>query len=445
VFRGLSLPSLLLVLLFCHRSLAAEPASYQTGKPDPRIAAVPAEMRQTIFTQPGETIEPLVRGLVRDVKDDFLKVKVLHDWVADNIDYDAESFFAGGSPESSWQATLTRRKAFCQGYAELLRRMCQIAGVPCEVISGYGRGIGFPVGQAEKVRQSNHAWNAVKIREHWYLVDACWDAGHVEGRSYHKQYGTPYLFAEPLHFLHTHFPTDAKWQLLERPLSAEEFAALPLLEGRFFEKGLRLSAPLRRMQPVGESVQFSVAAPEDVLLMASLVEPGKSNADKLAGRTLVRRRRNEVNVLVSFPAAGRWSVELFTRSRQERGSYWQAATLEFVASAGTPWTFAEGYSSVEGIDSFLESPLYVPLTAGASKPDAQARNVQFKIRVRNAQKVQLRIGQRQWIPMQPAADDAELYQVTAAVPADTSVQIVALPPHRDNTYWTLVDFTPDRK
>ncbi len=431
------LAALFSTLLLCPRLLAADLASYRTGKPEPQIASVPAEIRQMIFTQPGETIEPLVRGLVRDVKDDFLKVKILHDWVADNIDYDAESFFAGGSPESSWQATLTRRKAFCQGYSQLLQRMCQIAGIPCEVISGYGRGLGFPMGQAEKVQQSNHAWNAVKIQEHWYLVDACWDAGHVAGQSYHKQYGTHYLFAEPLCFLHTHFPTDAKWQLLERPLSAEEFAALPLLEGRFFEKGLRLSTPLRRMQPVGESVQFSLSGPEDVLLMASLVEPGKRGTDKFEGRTLVRRGHGAINVLVTFPAAGSWGVELFIKSRQDRGTYWQAATLEFVASAGTPWTFAQAYSSVEGMDSFLESPVYVPLTTG--------KDQQFTIRVRNAKTVQLRIGERKWIPLQPASDDPERYQVTASVPPDTSVQIVALPPRGGNTYWSLVDFTPKRK
>ena len=83
---------------------------------------------------------------------------------------------------------------------------------------------------------------------------------------------------------------------------------MPLLEGRFFASGLRLSTPLRRLQPVGESVQFSLAAPEDVLLMASLVEPGKGESDKFQGRTLVRRGRNEINVLVTFPAAGRWGV-----------------------------------------------------------------------------------------------------------------------------------------
>lgn len=430
------LPALLAVLLSC-RAVNGDPASYRTGKPDPRIAGVPAAIRQAIFTQPDGTVEPLVHELLSDVKDDFLKVKILHDWVAGNVDYDLESYLAGGSPESSWQATLTRRKAFCQGYAELLQKMCQIAGVPCAVIPGYGRGFGFVIGQSENVRQENHAWNAVKIAEHWYLLDVTWDAGHVEGRSYHRQYGTWYLFADPRNFLHTHFPADAKWQLLDRPLSAEEFAALPLLEGRFFEQGLRLSSVLRRLQPVGESVQFSVAAPDNVVLMASLEQAVKSGPETLGRRTMLRRSRNEINVLVTFPAAGRWGVKLFTKSRQEPGKYWQAGTLEFDAKAGTQWTFAETNSSVQGIDSFLESPVYVPLITG--------KDQEFKIRVRNAEQVQLRVGAQKWVPMLRAQNDPELYQATAAIPADASVQIVALPPRGGNTYWTIADFASGRK
>ena len=76
-------------------------AEYRTGKPEARIGSVPDEIRQAIFTRPKEAIEPLVRWLIRDVKDDFRKVKILHDWVADNIDYDMIP---------TWQAGLERRR-----------------------------------------------------------------------------------------------------------------------------------------------------------------------------------------------------------------------------------------------------------------------------------------------------------------------------------------------
>lgn len=429
--------AVLLLLLSCCVSFAADPASLRTGKPEPRVAGVPAAIQPAIFANPDGLLKPLVHWLVRDAKDDFLKVKLLHDWIADNIDYDVESFLAGGPIDSSWKTALTRRKAVCQGYADLLQKMCEIAGIPCEVIAGYGRGSDFRIGAVENVRKSDHVWNAVKIQKKWNLVNVCWDAGRVEDKSYHKQYGTSYLFAAPRDFVYTHFPVLAKWQLLEPPVSAEQFIAMPLLAGRFFESGLRLATPLRRLQPAGESVQFSIAAPEDIVFMAGLVEAGKTGNDRIEGRTLLRRSRNEVNVLVTFPAAGNWGVEIYTKSRQDQGLYWHAAILEFEAKAGTPWNLAKTYSSTEGIDSFLEGPIYVPLAADKEQ--------EFKIRVRNAEKVQLRLGPRKWIPMQPAADDPELYQVTATVPADSLVRIVGLPQGPGATYRTLADFTPDQK
>lgn len=428
---------LLSVLLFCSQAVSADSAKYRTGKLETRNGSVPDEIRQAIFTQPKETIEPLVRWLVRDVKDDFLKVKILHDWIANNIDYDIEAYLAGRPGKSSWEDTLTHRKAFCQGYAELLQKVCQIAGISCEVIGGSGRGYGFAIGRTENIGEPNHAWNAVRIQEHWHLVDVTWDAGHIEDKTYHKQYGTAYLFAEPQQFLYTHFPTDAKWQLLERPRTAEEFAQLPFLEGRFFEQGLQLATALRRLQPVADSVQFTLTVPENILLTVQLEEPSGADTGKLKGRTLVRRHHKGVNVLATFPKVGHWGVKLFTKSRNDPGMYWQAGVLEFEAAAGTEWTFAETYGLVGTMDSYLEDPLYVPL------PTGKAQN--FRIRVHGAEQVKLRLGPRRWIPMERAANDKELYRVTAIVPGADSVQIVARPPGTDNTYWTLVNFSPERR
>ena len=90
-----------------------------------------------------------------------------------------------------------------------------------------------------------------------------------------------------------------------------------------------------------------------------------------------------------------------------------------------------------GIQSYLETPLYVPLRSG--------KDQEFRIRVRNAQQVQLRVGEKKWIPMRRAASDPDLYQLIASVPADARLQIVALPPQGGNTYWTIVDYAPDRK
>jgi len=111
---------LLLVLTFeffllatATKGVAADPARYRTSSPDPRVRQVPAEIQQGAFSDPETFLEPLVKFLVSGGRDDFHKVKILHDWIADNIEYDVDSYFSGAKAESSGTNTLQRRRAVC--------------------------------------------------------------------------------------------------------------------------------------------------------------------------------------------------------------------------------------------------------------------------------------------------------------------------------------------
>jgi signal transduction histidine kinase len=414
-------------------SAAADLAAWRTAQADPRAQNVPPALRTAALTQPQQGLEPLVRWLLAGIDNDFQKVKILHDWIAENIAYDVESFLGPSGAEPTWDAALLRGKAVCHGYAGLLAKMCPLAGIPCQVVSGHARGYAFALCGAEDLHAVNHAWNAVQVQGRWYLLDTTWDAGHVEGRSFHKQYNTAYLFLEPWQFLYTHFPSDPRWQLLDPPRTAEQFAELPYLEGRFFEQGLRLATPLRRLHPVGESVQFTIETPADRVISAQLAEPAVGQSGPLEQRTLVRREAARSNVLVTFPAAGRWCVQIFSKARRDSGPLTLAGRIELESSAGTPWLFPKTFTSAADMDAYLEGPLYVPLTTG--KPQ------EFRIRLRGAEQVHLRIGPDRWLPMGRAADDPALYRLTADVPRGAPVQIMAREPRSAGPHWMLVDFS----
>ncbi len=305
-----------------------------------------------------------------------------------------QSFLGHTAAEPTWDAALLRGKAVCHGYAGLLAKMCPLAGIPCQVVSGHARGYGFALGGAEDVHAVNHAWNAVQIQGRWYLLDVTWDAGHVEGQSFHKQYNTAYLFLEPWQFLYTHFPSDPHWQLLDPPRTAGQFAELPYLEGRFFEQGLRLVTPLAQIAtggPVGAVHHRDPGRPRDQ--RPGLAGPAGGQSGPLEQRTLVRREATRSNVLVTFPAAGRWCVQIFSKGRRESGPLSLAGRLELESSAGTPWLFPKTFTSAAGMDAYLESPLYVPLATG--KPQ------EFRIRLRGAEQVHLRIGPGRGCPWRP--------------------------------------------
>jgi hypothetical protein len=412
-------------------------AACRTGILDPRATAVPADITRRALDAQQPALEPLVAFLSERCTDDYHKVKRFHDWIADNISYDVDALVAGNRPDGGVAATLARRKAVCQGYAMLLHRLCELANIPCRVIDGHGRGYGFGLGRPEKTTDDNHAWNAVEIGGHWQLIDVTWDAGHIENHSFRKQYSTDYLFAAPRDFLHTHFPSDARWQLVDPPLTAAQFAALPCLEGRFFAQQLQLATPLVRLQPVGESVQFSLRTPKDLLLMARLKDPDRPNAALYPQRTLVRRDGEVSNILVTFPKAGPWVVDLLSRQRDDKGLFWQVASLEFQSSAGSRWTFPETFASYAAMDAFLYSPLYVPLVA--DKPQ------QFKIRVHGAEQVQLLLDGKKWLRMSRIAGQTDVFQIMQEIPAGADVRIMAKTPGKGTMHWALVEYKGERE
>ena len=410
---------------------AAGPAQYRTGTIDPRAASVAADIQRGVFSDPDRFLEPLVRHLGADAKDDFHKVKILHDWIAENIAYDVDSFFSGAKVGSSPGDTLRRRKGVCHGYATLLQEMCALAGVPCERIRGFGRGYGFAAGRSGNVDEVNHAWNAVQIDGRWHLIDVTWDAGHVEKRAYRKQYNATYLFMEPGQFIYTHLPSDPKWQLLARPLAPEQFADLPYLRGLFFDHGMRLATQLHRVTRVGESVQFSVVAPSQVELMAKLTT---SDGRAQPRRTLLQRDGDRCKILTTFPQAGRWTVQLFSRPRGSEGLLILAASLDFQSASGSAKTFPKTYGSFGALDGYLYSPLFVPLAT--DKP------LLFKVRLYGASGVSLAIGDKPWLPLAPSASEENVYELTTAVPPGARARLNAKKPSEGTSYTTLIDFTP---
>jgi hypothetical protein len=418
------------VLAETPRTAAADPARYRTDSLDPRVRQVPADIQRGVFGDPERYLESLVKFLVADARDDFHKAKILHDWVADNIAYDVDSYFSGGPADSSGPGTLERRRAVCHGYAGLLEQMCGLAAIPCRRILGYGRGYAFSSGQGRTAGQQNHAWNAVHIEGRWHLVDVTWDAGHVEGRSYRRQYATTYLFMEPREFIFTHLPSEPKWQLLATPLSDEQFDRLPYLRAAFFDNGLRLATRLSRVTPVGPSVQFSVRLDRDVDLMAEL---SSAAGEALPRRTLLQYEPGLCRVFATFPDTGRYRLKLYCRPRGTAGMMNLAADLEFAATSGTVGVFPKTYLSFGQLQGYLHSPLYVPL------PTAQP--LLFKVRLRDAHDVRLAIGDKPWLPLTRGGADNEVYELTTEIPAAQRVRLNAKLSPEDDSHTTLIDFT----
>jgi transglutaminase/protease-like cytokinesis protein 3 len=214
---------------------------YRTDKMDFRVRRVPKELMEKVFVDPKNTLSAVVSSLVSGVTDQFLKAKILHDWICDNIAYDTSMYFSGRISAQDYVSVLKKKKAVCSGYANLFEKMCEAAGIEAIVINGYSKGFGY-TGKIGK--NTDHAWNAVYIGSKWYLIDVTWDAGHLDRRTFIKEFSTQWLFLDPRPFLYSHLPQTDAHQFYAPVLTAEDFMREAYIAGSFFHYGLALKSDL---------------------------------------------------------------------------------------------------------------------------------------------------------------------------------------------------------
>ena len=76
-------------------------------------------------------IAEVIKELDLDGKTEYQKVKAIHDYICDNVDYDYEHLSQGDDYPGMFTAyaAMFDGKAICQGYATLFYRMCDEAGI----------------------------------------------------------------------------------------------------------------------------------------------------------------------------------------------------------------------------------------------------------------------------------------------------------------------------
>ena len=168
--------------------------------------------------------ERIVNYLKKAAIDKRELIEILYYWISNNISYDVEGYSKTDYGAVDGLSVLKTRKTVCQGYAELFKLLCDKANIECVIITGYGKGYGYDGTREDK---PNHAWNAVKLNNQWKLVDVTWGSGYIEAVNdslvYKKNLNLGYIFTKPDGFIIKHFPEDSKWQLLDKPISMDEF------------------------------------------------------------------------------------------------------------------------------------------------------------------------------------------------------------------------------
>ena len=229
----------------------------------------------------------LTNDLTGSYSKDLFKVRSIFIWITENIKYDYKFINKGKEIKTpdcegvvdcstrlkDWEndyvrKTLKSKKAICDGYARLLKRMCDIAGIKCDVISGYTKTHPYQIGNAGSV---NHAWNAVRIDSTDYFLDATWAAGYcVEDEDsgilleFVKRYNNYYWFT-PFHDLaRNHYPQNGKW-VFEPNYTKEKYADNPYYASDVIPK-IQLITPVSGIirAKKGDTIHFKFEYKADI-------------------------------------------------------------------------------------------------------------------------------------------------------------------------------------
>src|SRR5215213_9275715 len=116
-------------------------------------------------------LSALTQELTSPYSEQLLKARAIFKWITENIRYDYKYYnkyyYKGKEPKTykckddndceakriAWETNyidkvLRKKKAVCQGYAMLFKKMCDIAGLKSEMITGYVRTEYYQVGSA---------------------------------------------------------------------------------------------------------------------------------------------------------------------------------------------------------------------------------------------------------------------------------------------------------
>jgi hypothetical protein len=171
------------------------------------------------------SLEELCRYISENSSSDLEKARGAYYWIANNIRYDAKKFFKDKPSNSRPGDVFSKRKAVCEGYANLFGEMCSMMNIECVVVVGYSKGYGYKPGQALTI--ADHAWNAVRVDSTWRLVDATWASGDIHKRLFRKfvpKFYDEYFNVPPKEMALTHLPELPMWQLLEDPVPVKLFS-----------------------------------------------------------------------------------------------------------------------------------------------------------------------------------------------------------------------------
>jgi hypothetical protein len=212
----------------------------------------------------------------------------------------------------------------------------------CVDIKGHSKSVGYEPGMKIQPGKFTNTWNAVLIDGEWRFVQCNWGARHLvmskdkkteaavvpaanstkAGRDKIKyQYDEHYFLPDPEEFILEFYPHNPEWQLIEQPITLEEFESLPFVRSLFFHYHLDF---LNQRQAViftnsRGACDIKLRMPDDLKsrlafhfhLRLANREDSEINGVKLERYVLHTIQDDLVSFNVHVPQVGDYFIEIF--------------------------------------------------------------------------------------------------------------------------------------
>lgn len=274
---------------------------------DAHVLSTPAEKT--------ESVEALSEYLTSPWQGDRNKAYAIFRWLSFNIAYDVDGFFGRAQKKSTDAASVLQHKtSVCAGYASLFEALGKVAGLQVHIIEGYAKGYGFEPGQ--RIKDQNHAWNGVQVNGEWFISEPTWGAGHLGADlMFHRSPDMAMFLMDPDYAICSHYPADEQWQLLDKPISKEEFEKLVVPSGRIHQLGVEVLSHKESIYDIGDAhnIEMMFYSPSLKILQGDLKTFSGTKQEGRKWTQILPSGLNHVKLKAQFPSPGKYKLNLYIR------------------------------------------------------------------------------------------------------------------------------------
>ncbi|XP_067667801.1 hillarin-like [Haliotis asinina] len=286
------------------------------------------------------TFEVLASDLTSGLRNDLERVRALFMWLG-HQDFDQQVYpgVTDGRTPRGYMKLMKLKKG---SYASFFALLCRAAKLPCVIVRGQVKSVGYEVGDQDVTRLIG-TWNVVYVDGSWQIVHPMWAftgvIGHDSGKWVKieadgkgtrerakarqgisiRSIDEDFFLPHPEEFIYTCVAEKREWQLIKDTWDLHKFCNVPRFQFKYFTSGYKLIREHKSIL-VSENgkceLEFEQTKDTKSHLAYDLYFDEKQSKDKLPDEIELPRcvfletNGNRVRLIVRFHVAGIYKLSI---------------------------------------------------------------------------------------------------------------------------------------